>query len=65
LSGTSRAATPPKNSNASTVASLQACWSNRITGRTNMYREQDSTITNAQIVTRRPPVDGVHIPSLP
>jgi len=65
LSGTSRAGTPAKNSNAATVASLQACWSSRITGRTNMYREQDSTITNAQIVTRRPPPGGAQLPSLP
>jgi len=65
LSGTSRAGTPPKNSSASIVASLHACWSNRITGRTNMYREHDNTITNAQIVTRRPPGTALHRPSLP
>jgi hypothetical protein len=54
LSGIGRSGTPPKNSNAATVAWLHAAWSIRITGRTNRCGEQDSTITNAHTVTGRP-----------
>jgi hypothetical protein len=65
FSGTIRAGTPPKNRNASTCASVHARWSILSTGRTNMRREHDSTITNAHTVTRLPVPGSVHIPNRP
>jgi hypothetical protein len=65
LSGTSRAGTPPKKANAFTWHSLHACWSSRITGCTNMCREQASTITNAQMVTGFPAAGSSQRPSRP
>jgi hypothetical protein len=65
LSGTSRAGTPPKKANAATWHSLQACWSSRITGRTNMCREHASTITNAHTVTSFPAAGSSQRPSRP
>src|SRR5262245_29562146 len=54
FSGTTRRTTPSKNANASTCASVHACWSMRSVGQTNRCREQASTITNAHIVRRCP-----------
>ena len=65
LSGTRRAGTPPKNANASTWHSVQARWSIFITGRTNMCREQASTITNAQTVRSFPDDGSSQRPSIP
>jgi hypothetical protein len=65
LSGTSRAGTPPKNANASTWHPVQARWSIFSTGRTNMCREQASTITNAQTVRSFPVTGSSHRPSCP
>jgi hypothetical protein len=65
LSGTNRAGTPPKNANASTCAAVHSCWSMSRVGRTNMCREQHSTITNAHTVRRRPVAGSSHIPSRP
>jgi hypothetical protein len=65
LSGTSLAGTAPKKENAATWHSVQARWSSLITGRTNMYREQASTIANAQITSRFPVRGSSHLPSCP
>ena len=65
FSGTKRAGTPPKNANASTWQRVQASWSIRSTGRTNMYLEQDSTITNACTVCLLPVAGSVHTPRRP
>jgi len=65
LSGTIRAGTPPKNANASTCANVHACWSIFNTGRTNMCRECESTITNAHTVTRLPVAGSSHMPNRP
>ena len=65
LSGTSRAGTAPKNSNAFTWHSVHACWSSLSTGRTNMCREQASTIANAQTTSRFPVAGSSHLPSCP
>src|SRR3954471_20416783 len=51
LSGTSRAGTPAKNSNAATWHATQVRWFIDSTGRTNACREQARTITKAH--TRR------------
>ncbi len=45
---------------AATCASVHACWSRFRTGRTNMCREQGSTITNAQTRCRFPVRGLVH-----
>jgi hypothetical protein len=65
LSGTSRAGTPPKNSNAAAWHSVQARWSILATGRTNMCREQHKTITNAQMVRSLPVAGSSQRPSCP
>jgi hypothetical protein len=65
LSGTSLAGTPPKNPNAATWHSVHARWSMLMTGRTNMCREQHSTIANAFTVCRRPDFGSVQRPSCP
>ena len=64
-SKTSLAGTPPKNSNAATWHSLHVRWSIFSTGRTNMRREQASTITNAQTVRSRPVTGSRQRPSCP
>ena len=65
FSYTRRAGTPPKNANASTWQRVQASWSIRSTGRTNMYREHANTITNACTVCLRPVAGSVHTPKRP
>jgi hypothetical protein len=56
---------PPKNSNAATWHSVHARWSIFSTGRTNMCREQASTITNAQTVRSFPDTGSSQRPSCP
>jgi hypothetical protein len=65
LSGTNLAGQPPKNANASTWLAVQDAWSMLTTGRTNMCRECDNTITNAQILCERPVRGSVQDPSSP
>jgi hypothetical protein len=65
FSGTSRAGTPPKNSNAPTCAAHQEVWSIRRTGRTNIIREHANTITNACTTCRIPVAGSIQAPSRP
>jgi hypothetical protein len=65
FSGTSRPGTPPKNSNAATWHSVHARWSIRSTVRTNMCREQASTITNAHTARSFPLTGSSQRPSCP
>jgi len=59
---TSRSGTPPKNSHAAMCAATQEVASMRSTGRTNMCREQASTITNACTRRSRPPTGSTQLP---
>jgi hypothetical protein len=61
----SRAGQPPKNANASTWLAVHDAWSTLITGRTNMCREWDKTMTNAQIRCERPVRGSIQEPSRP
>ena len=62
FSETSRSATPPKNSQAATCAATHEDWSKLSTGRTNMCRQQASTITNACTRRSRPPTGSTQLP---
>ena len=62
---TSRRGQPPKNSHAATCAATHEVWSMLSTGRTNMCREQASTITNAHTRRIRLASGSTHRPRYP
>ena len=64
-SGTRRAGTPPKNSNAATCVSAHDTAFRQNTGRTNMWRLHANTITNAHTRRRRSVAGSSHDPKNP